>query len=168
MRKILDHGDILQLKNWILHHYVGDEGFFGWLALQPYEHRESLSCLSDDEGKEFGELLKAIEKGLRKYWEKKFPKDTLERVYVTCFYESSEHLHLHIVPRPKSFKKDLHLCTKTCSGFEEIDKTSRSPYGWHIYLASKCYQFPKRYQKDKQKTKELMKYLKKEISSCLK
>jgi len=120
----------------------------------------SLHVAVHDEGKEFGGLLKAIEEGLSAYWKKEFPEDPLERVYIACFYESSKHLHLHIVPRPKSFKEDLHLCAKACSGFEEIDKRSQSLYGWHIHLATKCYQFPNRYLRDEGKSKKLIEFLK--------
>ena len=162
--RILAHGGILLLRgNWVLHHYVGSEGFLGWLALQPYEHREKLSCLSDDEAKEFGGLLKAIEEGLDAYWKEEFQKDPLERVYVACFYESSEHLHFHIVPRPKSFT-NLDISTVAYSASEEIERETRYPYGWHVYLATRCHQFPDRYRREEQKSKKLMEFLKMKLT----
>jgi len=163
--KILAYGDILRLgDNWILHHSTGDEGFLGWLVLQPYKHRRNLCDFSREEAREFGEVVGMIEKSLDAYWRKEFPEDPLERVYVACFYESSSHLHLHIVPRPKSFE-DLHVCTKSCSVFEDIDVTAAWPYGWRIYLAHGCHQFPDRYRRDKQKTMELMAFLKTKLPS---
>ncbi len=158
--KILAYGGTLRLKgNWVLHHYVAREGFLGWLALQPYEHRGHLRELTDDEGREFGGTLKAVEQALHAYWEKEFPGDPLEHVYVVFFSESSKHLHLHIVPRPKSFR-DLCVHATAYSEGKEIEDTTEWPYGWRVHLANKCCQFPDRYQKDEQKTKKLIEFLK--------
>jgi len=159
VRKIEDCGGILQLKyDWVLHHYTGSEGFLGWLALQPREHRGGLDDLTNGESEGFGVLLKAIEESLRAYWQEEFPNDPLERVYIACFYESSKHLHLHIVPRPESFK-DIRFCTEACSEFELIEKESRWAYGWHVYLASRCDRFPDTYRRDKEKAQKLMGFL---------
>ena len=35
--------------DWIVNHYAGEEGFLGWLALQPRYHRMAISDLTDDE-----------------------------------------------------------------------------------------------------------------------
>ncbi len=170
--RIGHHGGILRVGKWVLHHYTPrdpNEGFLGWLTLQPYEHREKLSHLSDreresdGEQEEFGGILAAIEEALDAYWKKEFLKDPLEHVYVAYFQESSKHFHVHIVPRPKSFK-DLHVCIKACSKFEEIKKTAEEPIGWYIHLASSCPGFPDRYRRNEQNTKRLMDYLKAKLA----
>jgi hypothetical protein len=55
-------GGIIQLEgDWILNHYGGDEGFFGWMALQPRYHRKELTELSTYEARALGENIQRIE-----------------------------------------------------------------------------------------------------------
>src|SRR5215831_2365383 len=88
---------------WSLNHYGGDEGFFGWLALQPIEHRLTLRDLSEVEAAALGPNLGRLEQGIYGYWQS--AGQPADRVYAMYFLESqlesghSWHLHIHVVPR---------------------------------------------------------------------
>lgn len=155
-------GGIIKLDgDWILNHYGGGEGFLGWLSLQPNDHIVNLSDLSANQLKSFMPNIQNIDKVLRKFWSKNFKKDPIDMVYLVYFFESlfekqpgSSHLHMHLIPRPKSFKKlkiftDIACNTKL--GNVIIEKTSTEPIGWRIYLASKCTDFPPEYKVPKNK-----------------
>ena len=46
--------------DWILNHYGGEEGFLGWMALQPRYHREEINQLEVDELEALGGNIKKI------------------------------------------------------------------------------------------------------------
>ncbi len=50
---------------WSVGHYGGDEGFFGWLALQTVAHRMCMSDLTEDETAALGPNLQRLERVLR-------------------------------------------------------------------------------------------------------
>ena len=106
-------GGVLRLAGgWLVNQYGGSEGFLGWLALQPDEHRLALSALTTIEQRALGEHLVALDRALAAYWKHTFPADPLEQVYFTFFYESRfdepdpasdpsmpYHIHIHVIPR---------------------------------------------------------------------
>ena len=142
---VTERGGIIKLKgNWTLNHYGGKEGFLGWLILQPQYHREQLRDLEESESKALGPNIKDIEITLRKYWEKHFSKDPMERMYVIYFSESSAHLHFHVIARPKSIR-ELTLCRKACSGYSEIQSEPVKVEAWNMPFATKCRRFPLEY-----------------------
>jgi diadenosine tetraphosphate (Ap4A) HIT family hydrolase len=96
-------GGIIHFEgDWILNHYAGDEGFLGWMALQPRFHRMKFTDFTDDETKALGKNIQDINTALCEYWSIHFPKDPLEKLYMVCFHESEEyHIHIHLIPRSK-------------------------------------------------------------------
>jgi len=178
-KNVKERGGIIELDgNWILNHYGSGEGFLGWLSLQPKDHILSLTDLSKNQVKSFISNIQNIDKGLRKFWSKNFKKDPIELVYMVYFFESlfekgpdSYHLHMHLIPRPKSFRKlkifsDVKCNTK--SGNVIVEKITTEPIGWRIYLASKCSNFPPKYRVPKDKVgnnraKKLMEFLRKTL-----
>ena len=96
-------GEIIDLEgDWILNHYAGDEGFLGWMALQPRFHRMKFTVLNDDEARALGINIQNINMALCKYWSVHFPNDPIEKLYVIYFHESEEyHMHIHLIPRTK-------------------------------------------------------------------
>ncbi len=96
-------GGIIDLEgDWILNHYAGDEGFLGWMALQPRFHRMKFTDFTDDEAKALGKNIQNINTALCEYWSIHFPEDPVEKLYVVCFHESEEyHIHIHLIPRTK-------------------------------------------------------------------
>ena len=99
-------GGIIPLNGgWQLNHYGGAEGFLGWLVLSPKACRKELTDLSKGEACALGGIIQKIDRILREYWLSRFgKKDPILRVYVVYFFESTGYnLHLHLIPRPKSF-----------------------------------------------------------------
>lgn len=96
--------------DWILNHYGGNEGFLGWMALQPKLHRMDLTDLTPDEMKALGGNIQRVERALRSYWSFRFESDPIQRVYVVYFFESffnspptEYHLHIHLIPVQKGW-----------------------------------------------------------------
>jgi diadenosine tetraphosphate (Ap4A) HIT family hydrolase len=154
-------GVIVELEGeWLLNHYGGQEGYLGWLALQPREHRIELHELTTEEANALGGNIKRIDKALRDYWEVHFPSDRIERVYIVYFFESvfddpPTRWHLHI-----------HLITRT----ERVGKGNPSRMAaWYTPCLVKWNGFPQEYRVRDESTKErinkervedLMKFLK--------
>jgi diadenosine tetraphosphate (Ap4A) HIT family hydrolase len=100
--------------DWTLNHYGGDEGFLGWLALQPRYHQMELTDLCPNQAAALGGNIQHIDIALRQYWSIHF-KDPIERVYVVYFFESEfdepkkeqYHLHIHLIPRTKQLAEGL-------------------------------------------------------------
>lgn len=163
-KRLKQWGGVITLDGgWLLNHGKGTEVFLGWVALQPKKHRESWAALSQKEAMTLGRNIRKIENGLREYWDKNFKKDPIERLYVVCFYESSSHLHIHIIPRPKSFER-LIVCTDARSQNSEIENSTEEAWAWKTYLTSKCPAFPAAYKihpetQGRQKAKKLMAHL---------
>ena len=128
---------------WSLNHYGGTEGFLGWLALQPYWHREDFSKLSISELTQLGPNIAAIERALAEYWAMTFG-DPIERLYVNYFLEGgSRHVHIHLIPRFKSLEPELRA--------------------WSIPRATTFVTFPVHYRRDnpgfEQRVQGVMDYL---------
>jgi diadenosine tetraphosphate (Ap4A) HIT family hydrolase len=152
-------GGIIEIgKHWLVNQYWGGEGFLGWLALQPREHHMRLEELSDEEASEMGRAIKDVKMRLNKYWEKEWPHDRLDRLYVTYFFESvfdnnptEYHLHIHLIPRTRKMralisKKGTIIC-------------------WEIYKISKMDGFPEEYFRYEERVEKLMSALRQMIPS---
>ena len=141
-------GGIVKLGDrWILNQYGGQEGFLGWLALQPYYHRMELTDLDDEETMHLGMYIKKVEIALYEYWAKSFQSDPIERMYVIYFFESCfdkptpslYHLHIHLIPRTKRLGDLLRQYTNDSSSILawDIYKLSRHrdtfPYDYQIH-----------------------------------
>ena len=110
-------GGIVKLAgDWVVNQYCGEEGFLGWLALQPRYHRMALSQLTLEEAQTLGPNIKALDAALCGYWSHDFPDDPIDRVYVVYFFESEFteprkekdfHLHVHLIPRFRSLARAL-------------------------------------------------------------
>lgn len=108
-------GGILNLSgDWMVNQYSGNEGYLGWLAMQPRFHRMKLSELDSDELATFGQNLKELDALLTGYWEEHFSDDPIHRVHVVYFFESAFdqpptefHLHVHLIPRTKQLGRLL-------------------------------------------------------------
>jgi diadenosine tetraphosphate (Ap4A) HIT family hydrolase len=137
--------------DWFLNHYRGTEGFLGWLALQPCEHRMSIRDVSEKEAKNLGWNIKLVDKFLGYYWENRF-NDPVERLYIAYFFESAGsepfHLHIHLIPRFRSIETRLRA--------------------WKIPDATKSATFPDRYRRDckhfESEVELLMTFLRKQVS----
>lgn len=139
-------------KNWQVNQYWGSEGFLGWIALQPREHRMSVEELSGPELTEMGKAIQDVEKRLKAYWKTEWPNDPLERLYVTYFFESvfdnqpnEYHLHIHLIPRTKRMRS---LITR-----------QGSVNCWDIYKISKMDGFPEEYFRFEERVNKLMDWL---------
>lgn len=94
---------------WLLNHYGDREGYLGWVALQPRQHKMELDELTAEEANALGRNIKRIHNALRDYWKAHFPSDRIERVYIVYFFESywddpkncKYHLHIHLIPRTR-------------------------------------------------------------------
>ncbi len=125
-------GGLLKLPGgWIVDQYAGGEGFLGWLALQPDQHRMSVSQLSSEELAHLGPNVAFLDRTLTSFWHARFADDPVERVYFVYFFElefevprpkEMFHLHVHIIPRFRSLAKPLELQSGR----------SRWPNGWAI------------------------------------
>ena len=148
-------GGIVRLDGkWILNHYQQkDQGFLGWLALQPELHTENWGDLEDEELQALGPNIKQVKQALREYWKEHFPKDKVKRIYVVYLFDWDElpsqfHLHIHLIPR---FDKLAPLLKE--KGVQDIN-------AWNIYrLTSRKNDFPKEYRWSKPRIEELMKEL---------
>ncbi len=149
-------GGIVRLGGkWMLNHYQNrEQGFLGWLALQPELHTEQWDDLEDEELQALGLNIKRIKQALRKC----FPKDSIKRIYVVYFFDwheqpSEYHLHIHLIPRFASLAPLL--------------KDDRFPdiNAWNIYtLASLENDFPEEYRWDDQRIDALMEKLRSLLS----
>jgi len=133
------HGGIIEMDgNWILNHYAGWEGFFGWMALQSRYHRMELTDLTPDETKALGKNIQNIDLALRQYWSLKFPSDPIQRVYVVYFFESEGyHLHIHLILRSEKLGCEdpkEYMAWKT---FERTKK-DRFPQEYRIMIKDQC------------------------------
>ena len=155
-------GGVVELKgDWTLNHYGGQEGFLGWMALQPRYHKMTIADLESDELSSLGDNIKKIDEALGSYWKICF-NDRLERVYVLYFFESfydrpiptKFHLHIHLIPRPKSFDPLLREYSKLNSG----EKSSINVWGIPKLTKYKDL-FPEKYLQNEENVKKLMDYL---------
>ncbi|HEX77101.1 MAG TPA: hypothetical protein G4O03_01620 [Dehalococcoidia bacterium] len=145
-------GGIIELDgDWILNHYGGDEGFLGWLALQPRFHRMELTDLNTDEANALGKNVQRIDLALRQYWAIKFSEDPIRRVYVVYFFESAfekssdkYHLHIHLIPRTERFRR-LSIRVEKTRGIEKVEDDVRL-IAWNIHQLSGHEGFPSGYR----------------------
>ena len=152
-------GGVIEIgKYWLVNQYGGGEGFLGWLALQPREHRMQLEELSADEASEMGIAIQKVKKGLKDYWKEEWPEDQFDRVYVTYFFESvfdnnptKYHLHIHLIPRTRKMRALL--------------SKEGSVNCWEIYRISKMDGFPEEYLRYDERVEKLMRALRRRISS---
>ncbi len=97
---------------WTVNSYRGSEGFLGWLALTPRQHRVRLCELTRREAASLGSVIQWLDSALSAYWQAAFSDDPLQRVYVAYFSETVDdpneserwHLHWHVLPRPRSLR----------------------------------------------------------------
>jgi diadenosine tetraphosphate (Ap4A) HIT family hydrolase len=137
-------GGVIKLDGgWVLNHYKN--GFLGWMMLQPDSHRENWTDLDQKEASALGHNIQKIENSMQQYWRVKFKRDPLKRLYVVYFCEFSKHLHIHIIPRPKSFER-LIVFTDARSHDSEIENSTEKAFAWKTYLVHKCPDFPKKYK----------------------
>lgn len=114
---------------WCVNHYGGGEGYLGWLALQPREHRCSIAELTKQELRSLGPNIAALDQAISHYWPMRF-EERVERLYFVYFFESARthpfHLHVHLIPR-----------------FERMDGRLRA---WKTPKATLSATFPDRYR----------------------
>jgi diadenosine tetraphosphate (Ap4A) HIT family hydrolase len=154
-------GGVIEVgKYWLVNQYGGGEGFLGWLALQPREHRMQLGDLSAGEARELGIAVQKVKKALQDYWKKEWPEDRFERLYVTYFFESAfdnspskYHLHIHLIPRTKRMR---HLL---------ITKNGKVNC-WKVHRIYKRKDFPQEYlwRGHEERAERLMSALKGKVS----
>jgi diadenosine tetraphosphate (Ap4A) HIT family hydrolase len=163
-------GGVIKLPgDWVVNHYGGAEGFLGWLALQPRFHRMALSELTDRELQNLGPNIRSLDRGLSQYWRLRYPSDPVERVYVVYFFESEfesppmarpYHLHIHIIPRFKSFDTKERL-RRTADDTSWVD-------GWRTPTLSLQRVVPHDYARESahwhMRAEELVGYLRGELS----
>ena len=129
--------------NWALNHYLGGEGYLGWLAIAPVAHRMTLSALSGEEQFTFLTNVVAIEAAMQSYR----MDDRIVRFYMCYFAESLAthpfHFHVHLIPRYAS------LTVKA----------------WDMAKATKDPAFPDRYRVTPDRVKALMDYLRGVLST---
>ena len=154
--------------NWILNHYGGEEGFLGWMILQPKYHRMELTDLYADEAAAVGRNIQQIDEALRAYWQRNFRDDCIERVYIVYFFESvfddpqtKWHLHIHLIPRTVKLGK----------GKYGKGKPSENAAWGTVQLTSKWW-FPEEYRiwdkEGKEMEEEKVRALMKDLKSKLK
>jgi diadenosine tetraphosphate (Ap4A) HIT family hydrolase len=153
-------GPVIHLEgSWTLNQYGGEEGFLGWLILQPAEHKGDITALTKEELRSLGENLKEIEKALKDYWFCNWQDDPIERLYVVSFSEYSHgHLHFHLIPRTT---KMVDLLKYKCS-----------IRAWDIYMIRHRAKFPQHYivypGQHNRNVEKLMDYLKKNLPNQVK
>ena len=116
----------------MLNHYQDKEqGFLGWLALQPELHTEQWDDLEDDELQALGLNIKRIKQAVRKH----FSGDKVTRIYVIYLFESpfdeppgKHHLHIHLIPRFARLDSQLRETTANGSGIN----------AWNIYQLTRA------------------------------
>ena len=145
-------------QHWLVNQYWGREGFLGWLALQPREHCMQLEELSEDAARDMGKVIKDVKRSLKRYWEKKWPEDQLDRLYVTYFFDSvfdnsptEYHLHIHLIPRTRRMRS--------------LISEEGSINCWKIYKIAKLDGFPEEYFRYEERVDDLINELKKMIKS---
>ena len=136
---------------WCVNHYRGGEGYLGWLALQPREHRCSIAKLTSKERTSLGQNIWDLDRAIAKYWARQF-QERIARLYFVYFFESARthpfHLHVHLIPR-----------------FERMEGRLRA---WSAPRATLHATFPDRYRPThasfEQEKASLMEFLRKELS----
>jgi diadenosine tetraphosphate (Ap4A) HIT family hydrolase len=144
-------------EHWLLNQYWGGEGFLGWMALGPKEHRMQLEDLSPEETSEMGTAIQKIKKALKEYWKEVWPEDRFDRLYVTYFFESvfgnkpnEYHLHIHLIPRTKKMRA--------------LISNKGNIVCWDIYKISSMDGFPEEYLRYEERVLKLMNALRAKIS----
>ena len=152
-------GGIVRLDGkWMLNHYQNDEqGFLGWLVLQPELHTEAWDDLENTELKALGPNIKRIKRAMRKH----FSEDNVMRIYVIYLFESpfdeppgQHHLHIHLIPRFAKLDVLLREYGKPTIDGECISGIN----SWNIYRLTRLNAFPEEYRWDKQKIEALMEH----------
>ena len=171
-------GGIAELPgDWVLNQYQGDEGYLGWMALQPRFHRREFTELETSELQALGEDIKKVELALRSYWEAQFPADKVKRVYVVYFYESiyneptptGFHLHIHLIPRTERLGKLLRECQQSPS---DPKIKHSSIFAWGIYRVTRHCDFPDEYrynrriESDRKKALELLNFIRDSLDAA--
>ncbi|MGH7691159.1 MAG: HIT family protein [Candidatus Dormibacteria bacterium] len=94
---------------WVEHGWVVAHSFnsalLGWLVVLPLRHVESFHELSQDEAQALGDLLRRVSAALIAVLE-------CTKTYAVMFAEAPgfEHLHVHIIPRPRDLPDELQGC----------------------------------------------------------
>lgn len=148
--------------SWVLNHYAGEEGFLGWMALQPKCHRISFAELTDEELQALGGNLRTIDNLLTQYWQETFKNDPIKRVYVVYFFESvfdtppsQFHMHIHLIPRFVSLEPLLREYPKRRTEAEYPSTIN----AWTIPLITSRETFPRQYRPEQANVKALMRWL---------
>ncbi len=110
---------IYEGKYWIVDHAY-PVGLKGWLVIVSKRHVESLHELTKEEFHEFADLLEKTTKIL-------FQTLDCEKEYAMCLAEAEHfnHIHFHIVPKPKNLPPELKGA-KVFS-FLKVDKKDAVP-----------------------------------------
>ncbi len=92
---------ILQGKYWLVEHAYPSK-LKGWLVIETKRHTESLHDLSKDEFAELSTISEKVAKLLHKELK-------CEKEYLVCFAEAEHfnHIHFHIIPKPKSLPDNM-------------------------------------------------------------
>jgi len=153
-------GGKIFFPHWIANTYLGDEGMSGHLVLYTKIHRDDFSNLKLEELEDLGPNIGILQRLLRQYWEKTFPGDEIERIYICYFHEgifgnkeeeylNNTHTHIHLIPRPKSIGKLLREYSK-----------DNSIHAHSIYKIKENKNFPDRYLKTNERVIKMMNFLK--------
>lgn len=164
-------GGVVKLfGNWTVNHYNGDEGYLGWLALQPRFHRMALRELTESELQSLGPNIRDLDIFLTRYWDLQYPDDPILRVYVVYFFESAFqrppekepfHLHIHVIPRFRSLDSEGCL-QRTENEITWVD-------GWAVPSLAPRQAVSEPYKRDlpgwRERASGLMGYLRQELSA---
>lgn len=88
-------GVIYEDDLWHLDHIIRPIPMAGWLILKPKRHIESISAMSPEEARGFGEVASRAAAALE-------AATGVKKVYVGSFGEAQSfaHVHVHLIPRP--------------------------------------------------------------------
>lgn len=88
-------GVIYEDDLWHLDHIIRPIPMAGWLILKPKRHIESISAMSPEEARGFGEVASRAAAALE-------AATGVKKVYVGSFGEAQNfaHVHVHLIPRP--------------------------------------------------------------------